>query len=259
MVKILDFLKKYRDFIYIGVIIAFCFLVSSQCSRIEGLKNEVGRQENNQIALTEQITNYKDELDRSNAEKHAYQLTQKELRDSIGLLKKKNQEYLTYINTEMNIKDTVKVETVIVKEVDAQVEGGYIKFERSDVFGNSSRSLAASIPYNVNDNTLYTGDATFTLDQNIFVEGWLERNTKTNETFIHLRTDYPGVVFNSGLGIVADPSKSYERDMRKTYGVGIAVGPNLSMSYDFINHKFVPTIGLGITIGFTYTPKLLQW
>lgn len=259
MEKILNFLKKYRDFIYIGIIILCCLFVSRQCSQIDGMKNEMSRQENNQIALTEQIENYKDELGRSNAEKHAYQLTQKELRDSIGLLKRKNQEYVSYINTNMNIKDTVKVETVIVKEVDAQVEGGYIRLDKNDVFGKSSRSFSVNIPYNVNENKLFTGDATFALDQNIFVEGWLERNTKTNETFIHLRSDYPGLTFNSGLGIVADPSKSYERDMRKKYGLGLAVGPNLSFSYDFINQRFVPTVGLGVTIGFTYTPKLLQW
>jgi hypothetical protein len=111
----------------------------------------------------------------------------------------------------------------------------------------------------VNENKLFTGDATFALDQNIFVEGWLERNTKSNETYIHLRSDYPGLVFNSGLGIVAEPSKKYDRSMRKTNGIGIAIGPNFSFSYDFINQKFAPTVGVGITIGYTYTPKLLQW
>lgn len=257
--KFLETLKKYRDLIYIGVIIVFGIVVAGQCSRIKGLDREIDRQNNNQIALTEQITNYKDELGRANAEKHAYQLTQKELRDSIGLLKKKNQEYVSYINTNMNIKDTVKVETVIVKEVDAQVEGGSIKLEKTDSFNKSSRSFSVNIPYNVNDNTLYTGEATFTLDQNIFVEGWLERNTKTNETYIHLRSDYPGLVFNSGMGIVADPSRSYDRSMRKTWGFGLAVGPNVGLSYDFFNQKFVPTVGVGLTIGLTYTPKLLQW
>jgi len=130
---------------------------------------------------------------------------------------------------------------------------------KSDVFGKSSRSLFVNIPYNVNENKLFTGDATFALDQNIFVEGWLERNTKSNETYIHLRSDYPGLVFNSGLGIVAEPSKKYDRSMRKSNGIGLAIGPNFSFSYDFINQRFVPTVGLGITIGYTYTPKLLQW
>ena len=259
--KGLKFLKKYRDIIFIGIVIGLGAIISCQHSKIDNLNNEINRQENNRITLTEQITNYQDELGRANAEKHAYQLTQKELRDSIGLLKQKNKEYLSYINTNMNIKDTVTVETVIVKEVEvnAEVEDGTIKLAKSDNYGKSSRSFSVGIPYTVTDNELHTGNATFTLDQNIFVEGWLERNTKTDETYIHLRTDYPGVQFNSGLGIVAEQGKSYERDMRKNCGIGLAIGPNASMSYDFINQKFVPTIGLGITIGFTYTPKFLQW
>lgn len=259
MEKFLEILKKYKDLIYISIIILFVIIFSGQCSRIDNLNHEIDRQENNKIALTEQIVNYKDELGRANAEKHAYQLTQEELRDSIKFLKQKNKEYLSYINTNMNIKDTVTIETVIVREVDAQVEGGSIKLTKSDVFGKSSRSFSVNIPYNVNENKLFTGDATFALDQNIFVEGWLERNTKTNETYIHLRSDYPGLVFNSGLGIVAEPSKKYDRSMRKSNGIGLVIGPNFSFSYDFINQRFVPTVGLGITIGYAYTPKLLQW
>ena len=257
MSKVLDFLIKYRDFIYIALIAIVIAIASTQCSRINNLKNAIERQENNRIALTEQITNYEDELGRVNAEKHAYQLTQEELRDSIGLLKKRNSEYVSYINTNMNIKDTVKIETVIIR--DAEVEAGAITFAKADTFGLSSRNVAVSIPYNVNENKLFTGDATFSLDQNIFVEGWLERNTKSKETYIHLRSDYPGVVFNSGMGIVAEPSKQYEKNMRKSCGVGIAVGPSLSLGYDFMNKCFSPTVGVGVIIGFTYTPKSFQW
>ena len=96
--EILGKLKKYRDLIYIGLLIVFCIIFSSQCSKIDRLNHEIDRQENNRIALTEQIVNYEDELGRANAEKHAYQLTQEELRDSIGLLKQKNKEYLSYIS-----------------------------------------------------------------------------------------------------------------------------------------------------------------
>ena len=259
MEKFLEILKKYRDLIYISIIIIFGIIFSGQCSKIGKLNHEIDRQDNNMIALTEQIVNYKDELGIANAEKHAYQLTQEELRDSIRFLKQKNKEYLSYINTNMSIKDTVTIETVIVREVEAQVEGGSIKLAKSNVFGKSSCSFSVNIPYNVNKNKLFTGDATFALDQNIFVEGWLERNTKTKETYIHLRSDYPGLVFNSGIGIVAEPSKKYEKDMRKSNGIGLAIGPNFSLSYDFINQRFVPTVGLGITIGYTYTPKILQW
>ena len=259
MLKVLEFLKKYKTWLLIGIIVIMGIIISAQHTAINKRNHEIERQENNRMALTEQLTNYKDELGRANAEKHAYQLTQEELRDSIGFLKQKNKEYLSYINTNMNIKDTVTIETVVVREVEAQVEGGSIKLEKSDVFGKSSCSFSVNIPYNVNENKLFTGDATFALDQNIFVEGWLERNTKSNETYIRLRSDYPGLTFNSGLGIVTEPSKKYDRSMRKSNGIGLAIGPNFSFSYDFINQRFVPTVGLGITIGYTYTPKLLQW
>lgn len=257
--EILGKLKKYRDLIYIGLLIAFGIIFSSQHSKIDRLNNEINRQENNRIALTEQIINYRDELGMANAKKHAYQLTQEELRDSIGVLKQKNKEYLAYINTNMNVRDTVTLETVIIKEIDTHVEAGVIRLTKSDVFGKSSRSFSVNIPYNVNENKLCTGDSVFDIDQNIFVEGWLERNSKTKETFVHLRTDYPGVTFNSGLGIVAEAGKTYERGMRKTWGVGVAVGPDFSFSYDFINQQFIPTVGVGVTIGLTYTPKFLQW
>lgn len=263
MMKVLDFLKKYRDIIYIVVIFVFCLVSSSQCSKIRGLNGEIDRQSNNQQALTEQIINYKDELGRANAEKHAYQLTQEELRDSIGLLKRKNIEYISYINTHMNVVDTGYIPTIIDKDPvvvpDAEIEKGSIKFAKADKFGKSSRSFSVDIPYSVSENKLYTGNAKFAIDQDIFVEGWLEKNTKTNETFIKLRTDYPGVTFNSGLGIVAYDTKSYEKEMRKTNGIGIAIGPNFSFSYDIINQKIIPTVGFGLTIGYTYTPKIFQW
>ena len=146
MEKFLEILKKYKDFIYISIIIIFGFIFSGQCSRIDNLNHEIDKQENNRIALTEQIVNYKDELGRANAEKHAYQLTQEELIDSIRFLKQKNKEYLYYINTNMNIKDTVTIETIIVREVEVQVEGGSIELMKSDVFGKSSSSLFVNIP-----------------------------------------------------------------------------------------------------------------
>ena len=78
MKKFLEILKKYRDLIYISIIIIFVTIFSGQCSRINSLNYEIDRQENNRIALTEQIVNYKDELGRANAEKHTYQLTQED-------------------------------------------------------------------------------------------------------------------------------------------------------------------------------------
>lgn len=256
--KVFEFIKKYIDLIYIIILIVMGITISGQCSKMDSLDNEIDRQENNRKVLTEQLVSYKDEIGRINAEKHAYQLTQQELRDSIGLLKKKNMEYLSYINSSMNIKDTVKIETVIIREVGVN-DNGSITFSKKDTYGKSSRSISGKIPYEVKDNKLYTDKAEIGIEQNIFIEGWLERNTKTNETYIHLRSDYPDLVFNSGMGVVAENGKAYERSNRKKNGIGIAVGPNICMCYDFSSQKFIPTIGVGVTVGYTYTPRLLQW
>jgi hypothetical protein len=257
--KILTFLKKYRDLIYLVLILIAILVISLQQSKLTNLNNLFDRQTNNYKALTEEIVNYKDELGRSNAEKHAYQLTQEELRDSIGLLKRKNYEYLSYINTIMNIKDTVKIDNIVIKEIAANVESDTLVLGRSDVFGKSSRNISVDMIYGVHDNKVYVNNMTFHLDQNIFVEGWLERNVKNNETYIHLMSDYPNLIFNSGLGIVAQSGKSYDKSMRKSCGIGLSIGPTIGMNYDLINKKIVPTIGVGMTIGFNYTPKFLQW
>ena len=253
----IDLIKKYKDLIYIAIIIALCIIISGQCSRIDKLDNQIDKQKNNEKALTEQLVSYKDELGRINAEKHAYQLTQEELRDSIGLLKKKNREYLSYINSSMGIKDTLKIETIIIKE--NNIDDGIISFSQKNRFGKSSRTISGKIPYEINNNKINSGKADISIEQNIFIEGWLERNAKSNETYIHLRSDYPGLVFNSGMGVIAENGRSYERTMRKKNGIGIAVGPNIGLNYDFSSQKLIPTIGVGVTIGYTYTPRLLQW
>ena len=255
----IEFLDKYRDFIYIVICVLLCIFISMQAHKINDLDKELSIQINNHLATLDTLNTYVDELGRMNAEKHAYQLTQEELRDSIGLLKKKNYEYVSYISSHLNISDTIYIETYIDKKDSDNIDNGIIKLNKSDTFGKSNRNISINIPYNIKDNRLITDSGTIHMNQDIFVEGWLERNKKTDETYIHLRTDYPGVVFNSGTGIIAESSKSYERSMRKSCGIGLCVGPGISLGYDFINKQLVPTVGVNLTIGFTYTPKILQW
>ena len=76
--EILGKLKKYRDLIYIGLLIVFGIIFSSQHSKIDRLNNEINRQENNRIALTEQIINYIDEMGKANEKKNAYQINKEE-------------------------------------------------------------------------------------------------------------------------------------------------------------------------------------
>lgn len=248
-----------RDYIYIFIISIFSLLMIHQCNNNESLNKEVNRLENNIYAITDTLTQYQDENGKIIAEKHAFQLTEKELRDSVNLLKIKNREYITYINTHIGIKDTVEIPTYISRtDTIYYADKGFIKFDKYDIFGKSSRELHVSIPYYYDDK-LYTDNANVSMKHDIFVESMIERNTKTGETFVRLMSDYPNLTFNSGMGVFVSNSKSYEKEIRKTKGIGFSVGPNVGLSYDMVNQKIVPTIGFGVTIGFNYTPKWTQW
>ena len=197
------------------------------------------------------------------AEKHALQLTQEEMEKTIGELKQKNTEYISYINTNIGVNDTVFVETFVYKDVIdtlSKTESGYIHFEKKDVFNKSKRYISTNIPYTASyPSNLVVGEATFVVEQNIYVEGTITRNNKTNETIFYLKTDYPGITFNSGNGIVATNGKQYDVEMRKRNGIGFAVGPSLIAYYDSSTRSLKPAIGLSITIGYTFTPRKLQW
>ncbi len=256
--KVIDFIVKYKTLFLIGIILCMSVIVVNQCSSNKNLKNEIKKQHNNELALQDSITQYTDELGRVNAEKHAYQLSQKELSDSIGKINKKHFEYVSYLNTQLGIKDTVELFFYIDRPYrdTSKFDNGVIKIDTTNTFGKSSRKLLVSIPYDI-DTMLNLQKSTISLEQNIFLEGWLERNNKTNETFVHLRSDYPGITFNGGNGFVAEPSAKYDRSMRKNMGIGLFVGP--SVGFGYTPEKWQPYVGLSVGVGLTFTPRFLQW
>jgi regulator of replication initiation timing len=236
----------------------------SQCKSKNNLEREVDILTNNTYALSDSIRNYQDELGNIVAEKHALQLSQDEMEKTIGELKKKNTEYVSYINTNIGLKDTIYVEKVVYKDVVidtiTNTESGTIHLEKNDIFNKSKRYISANIPYTVNyPSNLTVGNAEFVVDQNIFVEGVITRNNKTKETMLYLKSDYPGITFNSGNAIVATNGKQYDRDARKRHGIGISIGPSFGYYYFYPTQSFKPAVGLSITIGYTFTPKAFQW
>lgn len=260
--KIWNFLTSHKNIIYIISIIILSCLLINQCNRNSTIHNEINRLENNIYAISDTLKQFKDENNNIIAEKHAFQFTEKELRDSIKLLKDRNREYLAYINANIGIRDTVKIPTFIERpfEIDSTyyTDKGVIKFNKFDAFGKSNREFSVSIPYSI-DSTLHTGAADVNMYHNIFVESVLERDKKTGESYVRLVSDYPYLQFNSGNGIIVTNSKEYEKNTRKTKGIGIGIGPSVGLGYDMLNHKIVPTVGVSVTLGFTYTPKWLQW
>jgi hypothetical protein len=262
--KTLEFIVKIKDIIFVAIIIIISIFLMSQCSSKNKLESEVDRLTNNTYALTDTLRHYHDKLGNTIAEKHALQLTQKEMEKTIGELKKKNQEYVSYIKTNMNLKDTIYIEKIVYKDIVIDTikntESGTICLEKIDSFNTSSRQITANIPYTANyPSNLSVKDAEFILNQNIFVEGIITRNNKTKETMFQLKTDYPGVTFNSGNAIVATNGKQYDRDARKRNGIGISIGPSIGYYYFFPTQSFKPAVGFSVTIGYTFTPKAFQW
>ncbi len=260
----LDFIIKIKDILWVVIIFIVSFFLISQCKSNNILEKEVGILTNNTYALTDSLHQYKDKLGNIIAEKHALQLSQEEMENIIGELKQKNNEYIAYMNTNMNLSDTVYIEKVIFKDVVVdtltKTETGTIHFEKNDVYNKSKRYISTDIPYKASiSSNLSFGSAKFTLIQDIFVEGMITRNVKTGETMFSLKTDYPGVVFNSGKGIVATNGKQYDIDMRKRNGIGLAVGPTFGFYYSNETKSLNPAFGLAITIGYTFTPKSFQW
>lgn len=264
MAKTLDFIVKIKDILWIVIILIISISLISQCQSKNELEREVDILNNNAYALTDSIRNYYDELGNVVAEKHALQLTQEQMEKTIGELKKKNTEYIAYINANVGVRDTVLIEKVVFKDIVVdtltKTETGVIALEKSDIFNNSKRFISASIPYKASyPSNLDIDTASFIVNQDIFVEGFLTRNNKTKETMFYLRSDYPGVTFNSGNGIVATNSKQYEKEMRKQNGIGLAIGPSLGVYYDSPTRSLKPAVGVSIVIGYTFTPKAFQW
>jgi hypothetical protein len=262
--KIFNFIIKIKDILWVAVIVVISIFLMSQCSLKNKLEDEVNRLTNNTYALTDSLHHYHDKFGNVVAEKHALQLTQEEMEKTIGELKKKNAEYIAYMNANVNVKDTVYIETVVYKDVIVDslsgTETGTIHLEKNDEFGKSKRYISANIPYKVSyPSNLSIGDATFMLEQDIYVEGTITRNNKTKETMFYLKSDYPGLTFNSGNGIIASNGKQYEREMRKRNGIGLALGPSFGVFYDTPTQTLKPAFGLSLTIGYTFTPKAFQW
>lgn len=262
--KALDFIIKIKDILWVVLVLIVSFSLISQCKSNNELEREVDILTNNTYALTDSLHHYHDKLGNVIAEKHALQLTQEQMEETIGELKQKNTEYVSYINTIVSLKDTFYIEKVVYKDVvidtTTKAEMGTIHLEKNDVFNKSKRYISADIPYKVSyPSSLSIGGATFNIEQNIFVEGTITRNNKTKETMFYLKSDYPGVIFNSGNAIVATNGKQYDIESRRSHGIGLAIGPSLGAYYDNPTHSLKPAFGISITIGYTYTPRRFQW
>lgn len=250
--------KIWKDIVYLVIIFMTSFILISQCKTNTSLNEEVSRLNNNIYAITDTLTYYIDNNNRLVAEKHSYILTQEELKGKIKSLEKKNRDFITYINTNIGVKDTIEIPTYIEREISYEdrniKEQGTINIDRNNTYGKSFNEFHISIPYSITDS-LITYPATIDVLHNIHVESIIERDKK-GKTYIRLISDYPNIKFNTSDGyVVGDILNKNIKNKRK--GIGLSIGPTLGIGYDVINKRIVPTIGIGVMLGFNY--NLVQW
>lgn len=256
------FIWNHREFLFAIVIVILIVFLVNKCSSVRNLENENKRLQNNIEAANDTIRNYKDAYNNSCADIRSYQFTEKELNNRISKLVEKNKSLTSYIETNLGIHDTVYIEKPVVIEDSTQegyAKSGQIKYSNSETFGKSSREISVTSDYRI--DSLYTlqVDGTYVeLKQNINVEAYMDVD-KDRKSTLHLRSDYPNLVFNSGEGITVTSSKEYDKQQRKTQGISLFVGPALNLGYDVVNKTFSPSVGVSIGIGWTYTPRFAQW
>jgi hypothetical protein len=234
--------KNTRLIMGIGLVILFILLMR-QCDSAKRAQNETVRIKNNQIALNDTIRNYKDKYGNSVGEIRGLTLTLDEVRDSLEY--EKGRPPVTVI----------KWKTIIVdREVDVPVvlTDSTMQVKSEKTWGKSSRSLFVEVPYKVDGTKLKTGNATFELNQDIWLEAKLSKDDKTKEVFVQLKTDYPNVTFNNARGIlIENPNilNSTNGSGKKTLGIGLQIGVGIG------NAGVAPFVGVGLN----YTPKFLQF
>ena len=269
MKKIWKYIKKgfvfiwnNREFLFAVVMVILIISLVNKCSSVRKFENENKILQNNIEAANDTIINYKDAYNNSCADIRSYQLAEKELNNRISKLVEKNKSLTSYIETNLGVHDTVYIEKPVVTEDSTHVgcvKSGQIKYSNSKTFGKSYRYISVTSDYIIDSLYALHVDGTYVeLKQNINVEAYMDVD-KDRKSTLHLRSDYPNLVFNSGEGIIVTSSKEYDKQQRKTQGISIFIGPALNLGYDVINKSFSPNVGVSIGIGWTYTPRWAQW
>lgn len=258
--KIFEFIKYNFKWFVLAAFFVLIAINANTCSRLKKEKDENSRLENNLLALNDTLKNYKDGI-YNLAEMRALQFRIDKLADSLKL--EKNKKPITIVKYITSVKDSFQVETKIIHDtlyIDNTIpisDAGIILSTEHSLFNKSSRHIKIETPYYVNcdDGKLYAnGESSVLLEQDIWIENVLYSDKK-GYTYLRLKTDYPGVNFNSGTAIVVSDPKE-EMKKRKNFGVGIGLQTGYGVTY---NNRFVMSPYIGLGIGLQWNPKCLQF
>lgn len=259
--KIFSFIKNHIWWFVAFAIFTLVALNVHTCSRLSSEKEENQRLENNILAINDTLKNYKSGKYQI-AEMRALQLKINELADSLKL--ERNKKPVTIIKYVAKVSDTITIPTKVIHdtlyisdETGISDAGTIYSYEHS-TFGNSSRTISIETPYYVNcdDGKLYAdGESVVELEQDIWLDNVLYKDKK-GYTYVQLKTDYPGISFNSGTAILVSDPKT-EKANRKKFGLGLGIQAGYGVVFPNGNVKMSPYIGLGI--GLQWNPKFLQF
>ena len=221
------------------------FFSLKQCDKTQQAKDEINRIKNNNIALKDTIRYHVNKNGLLVGEIRGLELKLDEIdkeftKEPVTII-----EYITEVHDSIIFKPVI--DTVIILK-----DSSYIyNFNYTDklFYDKSSSFMSFNMPISVKNNVLKTGDVTFGLNQNIWIEASILQENK--EVFVNLKTDYPGITFNNTRGILIKKDEGFlqfTRNQRKQFGLGLQIG----LGY---TDRITPYVGIGVS----YTPRWLQW
>lgn len=230
---------------YILIILSLLLFSLKQCDKTQQAQDEINRIKNNNIALKDTIRYHTDKNGYLIGEIRGLELKLEELDKEFSKEPVTIIEYITEVHDSIIFKPVI--DTVIILK-----DSSYIyNFNYTDklFYDKSSSFMSFNMPISVKDNILNTGDVTFGLSQNIWIEASILQENK--EVFVNLKTDYPGITFNNTRGILIKKDEGFlqfTRNQRKQFGLGLQIG----LGY---TDRITPYVGIGVS----YTPRWLQW
>ena len=245
-----DFLKdNWLTILILVAGIVLAILLGRSCSKQRELNDEISRYENNIKALNDTLKNYKDGTYQC-AEMRALQLRVDELEDSLKL--ERGKEPITIVRYITVVADTVYADGEIIHDTTliygSVCDAGSLTLHSENTFGKSSRVLDATIPYKIDTLcNMETDEGKFTINQNIWLDATVYYD-KNGESFLRLKTDYPGITFNSGTAIaIADRPSEKKRHFGVCIGPAVGYGAVISNNGKLVSGA--PYIGIGASIG----------
>lgn len=220
-------MKKYlKDIIYIAVIIVLCFALTVSVKSCKSYKHNLSQ---NIEALSDTVHYYKSKSKSLVAEKKALTGSFKDVKEVDKVLynevkdmkiKSSDVSAAAHISGEI---DLGKNDTVFKVTHDTIYKG----FSKDFDFSNKYRSLSGNVNYHKDSLKISFSKDIVNFDYTVAV---------TKDSKIAVKSNNPYIKYKEISGFTLPKKK------QKRWGIG----PYAGVSYDFVNSKIVPTVGIGI-------------